>query len=98
MSADNLRQTEAILGYVLTAGTRASTACLAAGLILTFAVPGARITGILLTIGMLVLMATPLTRVLVSIAAFARQHDWKFVLLASTVLALLLASVGVALR
>jgi hypothetical protein len=98
MSADETRQTEVILGHVLTAGTRASTACLAAGLVLTFALPGARITGILLTIGILVLMATPLTRVIVSIAAFARQHDWKFVLLASAVLALLLGSVAVALR
>jgi hypothetical protein len=98
MSADDNRQTEVILGYVLTAGTRASTASLAAGLLLTFALPGAWITAILLTIGILVLMATPLARVVVSIAAFARQRDWKFVLLASTVLALLLGSVGVALR
>ena len=98
MSADDNRRTEVILGHVLTAGTRASTASLAAGLVLTFALPGAPITAILLTLGILVLMATPLTRVVVSIAAFARQRDWKFVLLASTVLALLLGSVAVALR
>ena len=73
MSADDARRTELALGRVLTVGTRVSTACLAAGLVLTFVVPGARMTGILLAVGLMVLMATPVARVAVSIAEFARQ-------------------------
>ena len=86
------------LGRVLTVGTRVSTACLAAGLVLTFALPGARMTRILLTVGLVVLMATPVARVAVSIAEFARQRDWTFVLYTSIVLALLLGSLVAALR
>ena len=92
MSVDDARRTELALGRVLTVGTRASTACLAAGLVLTFVVPGARMTGILLAIGLMVLMATPVARVAVSIAEFARQRDWKFVIYASIVFALLIGS------
>jgi uncharacterized membrane protein len=92
MRADDARRTELALGRVLTVGTRASTACLAAGLVLTFVVPGARITGILLAIGLMVLMATPVARVVVSIAEFARQRDWKFVIYACIVFALLIGS------
>jgi len=92
MRADDARRTELALGRVLTVGTRASTACLAAGLVLTFVVPGARMTGILLAIGLMVLMATPVARVAVSIAEFARQRDWKFVIYACIVFALLIGS------
>jgi uncharacterized membrane protein len=92
MRADDARRTELALGRVLTVGTRASTACLAAGLVLTFVVPGARMTGILLAIGLMVLMATPVARVAVSIAEFTRQRDWRFVIYACIVFALLIGS------
>ena len=92
MSVDDNRRTELALGRVLTVGTRASTACLAAGLVLTFVVPGARMTGILLAVGLVVLMATPVARVAVSIAEFARQRDWRFVIYACIVFALLIGS------
>jgi uncharacterized membrane protein len=88
-----MRDTEVVLGRVLTIGTRVSTACLAVGLLLTFALPGARITRVLLTMGLVVLTA----RVIVSIAGFARQHDWVFVLYTSIVLALLVGSLVVAM-
>ena len=91
-----MRDTEVLLGRVLTIGTRVSTACLAAGLILTFVLPGARITSVLLTVGLVVLMATPPVRVVVSIAEFARRHEWVFVLYTSIVLALLVGSLVVA--
>jgi uncharacterized membrane protein len=93
----DIRDTEVVLGRVLTIGTRVSTACLAVGLLLTFALPGARITRVLLTMGLVVLMATPPARVIVSIAGFARQHDWVFVLYTSIVLALLVGSLVVAM-
>jgi uncharacterized membrane protein len=96
MNGEDLR-TEVTLGRVLTIGTRASTACLAAGLMLTFFIPEARVTAVLLTAGIVVLMATPVTRVIVSVAEFARQRDWLFVLYTCIVLALLVGSLVVAL-
>ena len=45
----------------------------------------------------MVLLATPVARVAVSIAEFARQRDWTFVLYTSIVLALLLGSLLAAL-
>jgi uncharacterized membrane protein len=92
MSVDDARRTELALGRVLTVGTRVSTACLAVGLVLTLVVPRARITGVLLAVGLVVLMATPVARVAVSIAGFARQGDWRFVIYASIVFALLIGS------
>ena len=96
MNGEDLR-TEVTLGRVLTIGTRASTACLAAGLMLTFFIPEARVTAVLLTAGIVVLMATPVTRVIVSVVAFTRQRDWLFVLYTFIVLALLAGSLVVAL-
>jgi Protein of unknown function (DUF1634) len=95
MNGEDLR-TEVTLGRVLTTGTRASTACLAAGLMLTFFLPEARVTALLLTAGLIVLMATPATRVIVSVVEFARQRDWLFVLYTFIVLALLVGSLVVA--
>ena len=96
MNGEDLR-TEVTLGRVLTIGTRASTGCLAAGLMLTFFIPEARVTAVLLTAGIVVLMATPVTRVIVSVVEFARQRDWLFVLYTCIVLALLVGSLVVAL-
>jgi uncharacterized membrane protein len=42
-------------------------------------------------------MATPVTRVIVSVVEFARQRDWLFVLYTCIVLALLVGSLVVAL-
>jgi len=97
MSQADMRRAEVALGRVLTVGTLVSTACLAAGLALTFAAPARRITTVLLTGGLVVLLATPVARVAVSIAEFARQRDWPFVLYTSVVLALLLGSLLAAL-
>ncbi len=43
-------------------------------------------------LGLLLLIATPVMRVAVSILAFAVQRDWRFVAITSVVLALLLLS------
>lgn len=97
MTRDDLRHAEVALGRVLTVGTRVSTVCLAAGLVLAFALPGSRLAEVLLALGLVVLMATPVARVAVSIVEFARQRDWIFVLYTSIVLGLLLGSLAVAL-
>jgi len=92
MSVEDTRRAEVALGRVLTVGTRVSTASLAAGLVLTFALPGEALTDILLAAGLVVLMATPVARVAVSIAEFARRGDWRFVIYGCIVFALLIGS------
>ncbi len=47
----------------------------------------------IITLGLLILLATPVLRVAVSIGAFALEHDWMYVGITSLVLALLLASI-----
>ncbi len=61
---------------------------------------GAVIPGILagnaeavITLGLLILLATPVLRVAVSIGAFALEHDWLYVGITTLVLALLLSSI-----
>lgn len=46
----------------------------------------------LITLGLLLLIATPVLRVAVSIIAFAFERDWKYVIITSLVLAILLFS------
>jgi uncharacterized membrane protein len=48
----------------------------------------------LVTAGLLVLMATPVLRVLASIITFGRQRDWLFLAITSMVLVLMLLSFG----
>jgi hypothetical protein len=83
---------EAILGRVLTAGTRVTTVALALGLVGTFAAPTHRATHVVLTLGLLVLLLTPVARVMVSVIGFLRDRDWPFVLYTGIVLTLLIGS------
>jgi uncharacterized membrane protein len=88
--------TEVVLGRVLTIGTRLSTALLVLGVVGTLtSAAGARA---LLSAGLVVLIATPIARVAVSVIEFARSREWWFVLCTAFVLALLLGSLIVALR
>jgi uncharacterized membrane protein len=89
--------TERTLGRVLSVGTRASTALLAAGLVATLAGVGPA-GRTLLGAGLLVLMGTPIARVAVSVVEFARGREWWFVLCTLLVLALLVGSLIVALH
>ena len=89
--------TERTLGRVLSIGTRASTALLAAGLVAALSGSG-RASHALLGAGLLVLMGTPIARVAVSVVEFARGREWWFVLCTVVVLALLLGSLMVALH
>ena len=86
---------ERTIGIVLRVGVTASSIALAAGLILSLLdAPGSHW---LLQIGVLTLLATPVTRVLVSIAEYASERDWTFVALTAIVLVELLASAVAAL-
>jgi Protein of unknown function (DUF1634) len=88
------------LGRLLNAGVLTSAALLAAGLFLWEATPWHQTGGAILTTGLIVLMATPILRVLVSVIEYWRMRDWFFVVTTLVVLAVLLTSVmtGLAVR
>ncbi len=87
---------ERIISVVLRAGVVTSSVCLGLGLALTL-LGGGQATQWLLNIGVIVLLATPVARVLVSITEYAASRDWTFVVLTAIVLAELAASAVAAL-
>ena len=92
MTRDDTIDTEKVLGRVLGVGTRTSTVSLGLGLALALLRPG-RLADVLLHAGLIVLLATPVLRVIMSIAAFARRREWPFVLSTGCVFALLVAAI-----
>ena len=88
---------EHAVGRVLRVGVTTSSVFLALGLGLSLFVPAAAAGSVLLRAGLVILMATPVGRVAVSVGEYARQRDWQFVLLTSIVLIELLASVVAAM-
>ncbi len=84
---------ERVIGVVLRAGVTVSASCLAGGLALSFLHSSA--ASPLLNIGIVVLLMTPVARVIVSIIEYTSEREWIFVGLTVTVLLELLAS-GVA--
>ncbi len=88
---------ERILGRVLLAGVIASTIILAAGLLLWMTARGAAAGEHLLRAGLMVLMVTPVVRVLVSFAQYLHDRDWVFAGLTGTVLLVLAGSLVAAL-
>jgi uncharacterized membrane protein len=81
---DVLGRLELQLGRLLFAGVASSAICLGVGLVLavTGAYPAAA-NGILTT-GLVILMITPIGRVVASLVVYARMRDWFFV--ATTIL------------
>lgn len=88
---------ERVLGRTLRLGIIVSTALLAAGLLLAMTWPGALADG-LLQAGLLVLMGTPMARVLLSCAEYVRQRDWFFAVNAFGVLVVLAVTIWQAWR
>jgi uncharacterized membrane protein len=95
MSAD--ARLERMLVLVLGVGVRTSAVCLLVGLVWSLAQPGSRPAGWAIHAGLVILMATPVARVFVSVAGYLRERDWLFVALTSIVLTLLLGSLVAAL-
>jgi len=93
VESDRLERT---IGIVLRAGVTISSICLAAGLIMAI-VQGPGPADILLAAGVVILLATPVARVLISIVEYVREHDWTFVVLTAIVLIELMASAVAAL-
>lgn len=88
---------EALVGRVLRTGSTASTTLLLAGLVWTSVSSSNRIGQCLIGAGLLILMATPVGRVMVSCIEYVRERDWQFVVLTATVLLILLGSLVVAI-
>lgn len=94
----SLTSLERRIGRVFTAGVSVSAASLLCGLILYLLVPDAAATSWFLGLGLMVLMATPLLRVVVSLAEYVRIRDWIFVLTTIAVLVELTVTIVYALR
>ena len=92
------RRLEKVIGAVLRFGTIASSTLFAAGVLMALAGVGGGIAPMLLTGGLLLLLATPVARVTVSLVEFARERDWVFVVLTLAVLLALGMSVLAAYR
>jgi uncharacterized membrane protein len=86
------------LGKILTAGVVASTCLLAAGLLLQLLDVEPGVSAALTRAGLIVLMATPVARVVVSVVEYALERDWLFATLTTTVLIILLGSLAVSLK
>ncbi|HKB10689.1 MAG TPA: DUF1634 domain-containing protein [Vicinamibacterales bacterium] len=88
---------ERAIGVVLRGGVMISSLCLAVGAVWALAAGEADGAGTLLQTGILVLLLTPVARVVVSIAQYVSERDWTFAALTTIVLAELLASAIAAL-
>jgi uncharacterized membrane protein len=88
---------ERAIGFVLRAGVSLSSACLALGLLATLLMADGTLPRILLHSGIIILLATPVARVVVSIVQYTRARDWTFAALTTVVLLELLASAVAAL-
>jgi uncharacterized membrane protein len=76
---DRLDRLETTLGRLLRTGVTSAAACLAVGLVAWMTAGPTRLATGVLTAGLVILMATPLMRVVVSLVAYARMRDWFFV-------------------
>ena len=76
----------------------ASSACLAAGLVMTLVDEGGGLTRALLAAGLVLLMSTPAARVVVSALGYARRREWTFVALTLVVFLELVASAVLAFQ
>ena len=88
---------ERSIALVLRAGVVASSACLALGLTLSIAGASPRVTGVLLQTGILVLLCTPVARVVISTIEYVTSREWPFAALTAIVLLELLGSAVAAL-
>ena len=95
---DALARLESHVGRLFTIGVTLSATALAVGLALFLFAPDAPATNRLLNAGLLVLMATPMLRVLLSVVEYVRMGDWFFAGTTLAVIAELSVTVLSALR
>jgi uncharacterized membrane protein len=80
---------EVMIGEVLRFGTIVSSTLLAVGLVMTLTGYRREFARLLLDAGLIILIATPAARVVVSVIEYIRERDWLFVVLTLVVLAAL---------
>ena len=84
---------ETTIGEVLRFGTITSSTMFAIGLVMTVVGYQPAVARLLLATGLVILLATPPARVVVSVIEYVREQDWTFVLLTGIVLLALAGSV-----
>jgi len=92
-----LTRLERSIGIVLRAGVVFSSACLALGLALWLLQVLPHIGNILMQIGIVALLCTPVARVVISTVEYIAEREWRFAALTTIVLLELLASAVAAL-
>jgi uncharacterized membrane protein len=92
-----LEQMEERIGRLLSVGTIVSSGLLAIGLVLWIGGAPQVLSSSLLKAGLVVLIATPIGRVVASAVGFTLQRDWQMVVMTALVLASLFASLAVAM-
>jgi uncharacterized membrane protein len=97
MNGQETSRLERWLGAVLRTGALASGALLAIGLVLELAGVNHGLSAAVTAAGLMILMATPVARVVVSVVEFALDRDWLFLAMTVTVLVILTGSLGVAM-
>ena len=80
---------EPAIGLVLRVGTTVASVALAIGFMLSFIAAAHALSHAMLVAGIIVLLFTPVARVVVSLLDFVVARDWLFVALNSVVLFLL---------
>ncbi|MGB2715540.1 MAG: DUF1634 domain-containing protein [Vicinamibacterales bacterium] len=75
-SSSGLRAFERTLAYVMLTGVWLSAACLALALSALLIAPRLTTAEALLRIGLIILMATPVMRVVLSVVEAIRRRDW----------------------
>ncbi|HEU5258338.1 MAG TPA: DUF1634 domain-containing protein [Vicinamibacterales bacterium] len=88
-----LQRLETTIGEVLRFGTITSSTMFAIGLVMTVVGYQPAVARLLLATGLVILLATPPARVVVSVIEYVRERDWTFVLLTGIVLLALAGSV-----
>lgn len=85
------------LGAILRFGVHGSTICLGVGLVLALIAGEQRVSGLLMNVGLLALMATPVARVATAVVDYGFGRDWLYFTLTSIVLLELSAGIVAAL-
>ena len=96
MNDEAVDRLEVHLGRLLLVGVICAATLLLVGLVLSVTNLNPALADWLLNAGLLVLMATPVLRVVVSVVEYARIKDWFFVLTTLTVLTVLVVSLVIA--
>ncbi len=95
MRDDELDRLEHVVGLVLRIGSLVSTAILAVGLTAALLFPAFAAAQTIIRAGLLVLLLTPVSRVVASVVEYSTDRDWLFATLTFIVLASVVGSLVV---